>query len=312
MLSGLHHVTAIAGDAQANVDFYAGVLGMRLVKQTVNFDDPTSRHLYYGDGAGTPGTLLTFFPWPRGGRGMAGVHQVGEVSLAIPLSALAFWLDRLVEMGVDFQGPRLAAGSRALTLKDPDGIRVELVTVAGLSAARSWRGAPVPAEFAVQHVHAVQLWVLEAEPTVTLLERLGYQVRTASGNTVTLAAAGASGLVEVRATGQFLRGREGVGTIHHVAFTVVGDAEQAEVRELALELGLEPTPVRDRKYFRSVYFREPGGVLFEVATAGPGFTVDEDEESLGRALQLPGNFEWYRATLERELPELRIPDASRH
>ncbi len=306
MVSGLHHLTAIAGDAQANVDFYAGVLGLRLVKQTVNYDDPTTRHLYYGDGVGSPGTLLTFFPWPRGGKGQAGVHQVGKLSLAIPLSSLAFWLDRLVAQGVAFKGPVLGAGARVLELNDPDGIRIELVTVAGPPAAVAWEGAPVPAEHAIRGLHAVQLWVLESGPTVGLLERLGYAVAGESGNIVTLRSQG-TGAVEVRATGQFLKGRDGVGAVHHVAFTVPDEATQESVRELVAQLGLAPTPVRDRKYFRSVYFREPGGVLFEVATAGPGFTVDESEADLGRALQLPGNFEWYRATLDRELSPLRLP-----
>lgn len=306
MVNGLHHVTAIAGDAQANVDFYAGVLGLRLVKQTVNFDDPTTRHLYYGDGLGNPGTLLTFFEWPRGGKGLVGLHQVGQVSLAIPLSGLAYWLDRLVDLGVNFKGPALSGGARLITLSDPDGIRVELVTVPGAPPPAPWQGAAVPSEHAIRGLHAVQLWVLEAEATVALLERLGYDVVSEVGNVVTLRSQG-PGDVEVRATGQFLKGRDGVGAVHHVAFSVSDAATQHAVRELALELGLEPTPVRDRKYFHSVYFREPGGVLFEVATSAPGFTVDEDAASLGTALKLPSSFEWYRATLDRELRPLRVP-----
>ncbi len=309
MVNGLHHVTAIAGDAQANVDFYAGALGLRLVKQTVNFDDPTKRHLYYGDGLGTPGTLLTFFVWPQGGRGQVGVHQVGAVSLAIPLSGLAFWLDRLVAFGVGFTGPSFGGTSRILTLSDPDGIRIELVAVAAPPGAVGWEGAAVPAEHAIRGLHSAQLWVPEAGPTVELLKRLGCAVSHESGNIVALSSAG-PGLVEVRATGQFLKGRDGVGAVQHLALTVRDADALAAAREIALELGLEPTPVRDRKYFRSVYFKEPGGVQLEIATAGPGFTVDESEEDLGTSLQLPTNLEWYRAILNRDLAELRLPGAA--
>lgn len=302
---GIHHVTAIAGDAQQNVDFYTGVLGLRLVKHTVNFDDPTSLHLYYGDGAGTPGTILTFFAWPGGSSGQRGVHQVGIIRLSVPLASLGSWMERFITQGVRFQGPTRRGDSQVIAFQDPDGLALELVAMPKARSAVAWEHAPVPAEHAIRDIHSVQLWVLRSGPTLAVLERLGYRNVGHDGNVTHMAPSDGHGLVEVRETGQFLAGREGPGTVHHVAFRVADDAELAGLREKAIEHGLAPTDVRERLYFRSVYVREPEGVLLELATDGPGFTVDEPAEALGSALQLPSQYEPLRAGLERSLPSVR-------
>lgn len=308
---GLHHLTAIAGDAQRNYDFYAGVLGLRLVKHTVNFDDPSSLHLYYGDGIGSPGTLLTFFPWPGGAPGLRGVHQVGSLSLRVPLEALGYWLGRFLEKGIAYRGPdRVAVASegkpgsgQALEIKDPDGIDVRIVA-SGDHGAQTWADAPVPQEYAVQAIEAVQLWVLKAKATVETLEALGYRQISALDNVITMAPSLGGGAIEVRETGQFLPGREGVGTVHHVAMRVDDDEALRRLGALTVARGLEATEVRDRDYFRSIYFREPGGVLLELATDGPGFLIDEPSEQLGTSLRLPARYEALRSRLELTLPTL--------
>lgn len=313
---GLHHITAIAGDAQRNYDFYSGVLGLRLVKHTVNFDDPGSLHLYYGDGLGSPGTLLTFFPWERGAAGLRGVHQAGSFALRVPLEALGYWLERFIEKGISYKGPTRVvtatgngstASAQSLQVSDPDGIDITLIAgpgSAGAAATASWAGAPVPAEYAVQGIHAVQLWLLKSEPTIQLLEFLGYRRLGDLDNLTTMGAPSGSGLIEVRETGQFLQGREGVGTVHHVALSVADDDALERLGAAVVARGLEATEVRERLYFRSIYFREPGGVLLELATVGPGFTVDESVEELGSALRFPPQYEKLRTRLELTLPPL--------
>jgi glyoxalase family protein len=305
-VTGIHHVTAIAGDARANYNFYAGILGLRLVKKTINFDDPETYHFYYGDGLGTPGTLLTFFPWSANAeKGRGGVHQANLISLAIPTDALGYWTHRLMEKGVKFSGPTERSGAKVLSFQDPDGIVLELVTVDAPPAnVQPWNEAPVPLEYAIRGIESVQLWVLESNPTVDLLKKLGYKVLSSEGNITRLVPKEGFGHIEVRATGQFLAAQGGVGTIHHVAFRVPDDAVQAEMRELVTGEGLTVTTVQDRQYFRSIYFRERGGVLFEIATDIPGFTVDENPEHLGETLKLPSYLEPQRDYIESVLPKL--------
>lgn len=310
---GLHHLTAIAGDPQRNLDFYSGVLGLRLVKHTVNFDDPGSLHLYYGDGVGSPGTLLTFFPWREGATGLRGVHQPGSFTLRVPQASLGFWVTRFIEHGVAYRGPQrhpvhatdgTQTGAQSLELKDPDGIDLRLLAHGPAGAAVEWAGAPVPGEYAVQGLHAIELWVLRSQATIQALERLGYRVIASRENFIVMQSGGGTGQLEVRETGQFLRGREGVGTIHHVALRVEDDDALRRLAAVVVAEGMETTEVRDRNYFRSVYFREPGGVLLELATAAPGFLIDESEAELGSSLQLPPQYEPLRARLSLTLPEL--------
>ncbi|MBV9880835.1 MAG: ring-cleaving dioxygenase [Gemmatirosa sp.] len=313
-VSGIHHVTAICGDPQRNLDFYAGLLGMRLVKRTVNYDDPHTYHFYYGDGDGTPGSIVTFFPWPGRHAGRVGTKQIAVTSIAVPPGALGFWVERLIRHGVPFQGPtKRVVGrdvERVLSLRDPDGMMVELVGHDGAAARPAWDGAPnVPAEHATRGLHSVTLWVEHHEPTErVLVDTLGLRAVAEEEGTRRYAAGdgGPGTLVNVRAVGGFLDGLGGVGTVHHVAFRAGDDATELALRQQVVADGLHPTPVLDRSYFHSVYFEEPGGVLFELATDGPGFATDEPRERLGTSLQLPARYEPMRAELEAALPEIHV------
>jgi len=310
---GLHHVTAIAGDPRRNLDFYAGLLGLRLVKRTVNFDDPGAYHFYFGDEVGKPGSLLTFFPYPGARDGRPGPGQVGVTSFSIRPSALGFWLERLLKHGVRHEGPTRRAGlgsgsEQVVSFSDPDGLLLELVAHLGSEARSAWGGGPgVSAEHAIHGLHAVAIWVEEGKATErVLVETLGFRPVGQHGTTRRFAAGdgGPGRLVDVRTTGDFVRGLGGMGTVHHVAWAVEDDRAQLKMREEVVAAGLAPTPVIDRNYFRSVYFREPGGVLFELATLGPGFAVDEPVESLGEHLKLPPRLEPRRSEIEAALPPL--------
>jgi glyoxalase family protein len=306
--TGIHHVTAISGEPQRNVDFYAGILGLRLVKKTVNFDDPETYHLYYGDGAGSPGTIMTFFPWAHAPGGRIGAGQLVVTSSSIPSTSLGYWTERLVENGVRFEKPRDRFGETVLTFEDPDRLRIELV--AAEDGRAGWEGSPVPAEHTVRGFHHVALAVETTESTVRLMtDHLGFrQVDEAEGRIRLSAGEGGPGnTVDVVNAAGFPRGSMGVGTVHHVAFRVPDEETQLALREEVAALGYNVTPVLDRNYFRSIYFREPGGVLFEIATDPPGFAVDEPEEELGTHLKLPPWLETRRDRLEEVLPPLRVP-----
>ncbi len=315
---GIHHVTAIAGDPQRNVDFYAGFLGLRLVKRTVNFDDPHTYHLYYGDERGTPGSIMTFFPWPGARGGRVGAGQVAVTSFSAPVASIGFWIERLVRHGIEYQGPRKRGprnddAETVLAFKDPDGLMLEIVGHAGAITRPAWGEAPgIAIEHALHGFHAVTLWVDAGDPTErVLVETLGFRAVRDDDTTRRYAVGdgGPGARVDVRSIGGFGRGTGGVGTVHHVAWAVDDDAAQLAVRVRAEDAGLAPTPVIDRKYFHSVYFREPGGVLFELATLPPGFQVDESLEHLGQRLMLPPQFEGHRAEIEAILPPIHLPSA---
>ena len=312
---GIHHVTAIASDPQRNVDFYAGMLGLRLVKRTVNFDDPETYHFYYGDETGTPGSIMTFFPWPGARRGRVGTGQVAITSFAILPSAVGFWVERLTKHGLQYRGPvkRGASGSGSETVisfGDPDGLLLELVAHPGAESRPAWGDAPgIPREHAIHGFHAVTLWLDEAGRSEQLLtDRLGFRpVRDEESTRRYATGDGGPGtIVDVRAVGDFGRGIGGAGTVHHVAFRVADDAAQLDVRRVVVNEGLHPTPIIDRNYFHSVYFREPGGVLFELATDPPGFTIDEPLEHLGESLKLPPQYESHRGQIESVLPPIHL------
>jgi glyoxalase family protein len=319
-VSGLHHVTAIAADPQRNLDFYAGVLGLRLVKRTVNFDDPQTYHLYYGDESGTPGSLLTFFPWPGARRGRHGAGQVAITTFAIPPDAVGFWIERLLRHNISYIGPtrRVTAGATAretesaISFRDPDGMMLELVGRPGAAARPAWNGAPgIPAEAAVRGLDGVTLWVEDSDPTGRVLtDLLGMRVAGREGSTLRLTGKDHESIptvVTVRAVPGFTRAAGGAGTVHHVAFAVSDQAAQLELRERLSAAALSPTSVIDRRYFHSVYFREPEGVLFELATTGPGMTVDEPLEQLGERLMLPPQYEPSRSEIEAALPRIHLP-----
>jgi glyoxalase family protein len=279
--AGIHHITAIASDPQKNIDFYAGVLGLRLVKRTVNFDDPTTYHLYYGDEAGNPGTLVTFFPWPGARRGRQGAGQVGVISLAILPSSVGYWIERLIRYHVRFEPPVTRFDDeRVIAFKDPDGMLLELVAHASVedSASTPWGGGDVSEEQAIRGARAVTLWEENHERTAkVLIDHLGFRAIREQGSIYRFSAAGGSpgGIVDVRTVPGLWTGTMGAGVVHHVAFRAAGDAEQLGARDALAAAGLNVTPQIDRQYFRSVYFREPGGVGFQNATAGPGFNTDE-------------------------------------
>jgi predicted esterase/catechol 2,3-dioxygenase-like lactoylglutathione lyase family enzyme len=313
---GIHHVTAIANDPQRNLDFYTGLLGLRLVKRTVNFDDPATYHFYFGDERGTPGSLMTFFPWPGARRGRQGTGQVAVTSFAVLPGALGFWVERLLRHNIRYKGPTRRGptgveSEQVIAFTDPDGLLIEIVAHAGAEAREAWGGAPgIAREHAIHGFHGVTLWVAAGDPTErVLIDTLGFrEVRELETTRRYAVGDGGPGtLVDVRAIGGFGDGAEGAGTVHHVAWNVADDETQLVLREQVKRSGLQPTPVIDRSYFHSVYFREPGGVLYELATRQPGFTIDEPLERLGERLMLPPQYEPRRAQIESALPPVHLP-----
>ena len=306
--NGIHHVTAITGEAQRNVDFYAGLLGLRLVKKTVNFDDPETYHLYYGDGVGSPGSIMTFFPWADAPLGLQGTGQLTVTSFSIPEGSLGYWTDRLIGHGIRFEKPTQRFDDTVLSFSDPEGMKLELI--ASATDSRSpWGDGTVPAEHAVRGFHHATLSERAPELTTKLMTgTLGFrQVDEDDGRYRFEAGNGGPGnLVDVVDSGG-QRGRMGVGTVHHAAFRAENEEHQLEIREEVARLGYDVTPVLDRQYFHSIYFREPGGVLFEVATDPPGFAVDEEPDQLGTHLKIPPWLETRRERLEGVLPPLRLP-----
>jgi glyoxalase family protein len=307
-IAGLHHVTAITADAQKNIDFYTGVLGLRLVKVTVNYDDPTSYHLYYGDGLGRPGTILTFFVWPGGGPGRIGRGQVGQTAYAIPAGSIGFWQERVSTLGVT-TAERF--GQTVLTIKDPDGLEIELIGTAQVNDTHVWQHGGIPSEHAIRGFHSVTLLEGDVARPARVLETLfGYRQTAEAGQRTRFESAdgGLASVVDVVAIGAAPMGGSAAGTVHHVAFRTPDDAQQLEWQKRIATRGLRVSPVMDRDYFHSIYFREPGGVLFEIATDGPGMTINEPAETLGTKLALPAWMETSREELEKLLPEITRPE----
>lgn len=309
-LEGLHHVTAIAGEPQANINFYAGVLGLRLVKVTVNFDDPTTYHFYYGDGQGHPGTILTFFPWPGAPKGRIGTGQLTITSFAVPEQSLLYWRRRFQKRGVEFKESISDFGEEVLFLRDPDGLQLELISSPNAEPDYIWERGPVPTEHAIRGFHHVTLSENGYERTALLLtEALRFKQIARKQNRFRYAVSkGTPGtLVDLVCAPEGLPGRVAVGTVHHVAWRTPTNEEQVHWRRTLTKLEYDVTPIIDRRYFNSIYFREPGGVLFEIATDPPGFATDETAEHLGTSLKLPPWLEKARPELERLLPRIELP-----
>ncbi len=312
-ITGLHHVTAIAGDAQENLDFYAGVLGMRLVKRSVNQDVPGTYHLFYADGAGTPGTDLTFFPWPDLPQGRRGNGLAVEVALAVPVGSLEFWRDRLAAHRVASADPVVRFGESTLTFADPHGLGLALTETADGREFAPWAEGPVAPAHQIRGLHGVRLFERALGPTAAFLTgTLGFtKIADEEGWTRLAAAPGGSGrVIDIQEQPGVAAGTWGTGSVHHVAWRVPDDATELTVRSDIQRAGRSPTGVIDRFWFKSVYFKEPGGTLFEVATDGPGFAEDEPLESLGSRLVLPPWLEDDRASIESALPPLREPASS--
>jgi glyoxalase family protein len=307
---GLHHITVIAGPAQENLDFYAGILGMRLVKRSINQDDPGTYHLFYADAEGHPGTDLTFFPWahlapPRPGHGLA-----VEVGLEVPADSLAFWGARLERYGFAASAVETRFGDRVLPLSDPHGLRLALTESARPHQRpfTPWDGSPVPVERQIRGLYGAQIWAREQAPTAAFLTgALGFTEVGRDGSWTRYGFPHAAGVVDLRETPGERRGAWGVGAVHHLAWTVEDLDEELALRAQVEAAGGHATDVIDRFWFKSVYFKEPGGVLFEIATRGPGFAVDEDPAHLGESLVLPPWYESARADIERALPPLTLP-----
>ncbi len=312
-ISGIHHVTAITGDPQTNLDFYTQVLGMRLVKKTVNQDVPDTYHLFYADADGSPGTDLTFFPWPKSAPVQEGIGLAMEVALAVPASSIGFWRDRLATLRISLDGEEERRGEHALVLRDPFGQRIALVATGDAREFAAWPRSPVPAEHQVRGLHSVRLWERELERTRDfLLNVLGFrELGEENGwHRYGVGDGGSGKHLDIRELPIGARGRWGIGGIHHVAWRVSDDAAQLAVRERVASAHRRPTEVIDRFWFHSVYFLEPGGVLFEVATDGPGFSIDERPDALGERLVLPPWLEPERATIESELAPLTASSAA--
>jgi glyoxalase family protein len=310
-IPGLHHVTAIASDPQRNLDFYVRLLGLRFVKRTVNFDDPGSYHFYLGDRRGTPGTILTFFPWPGARRGTRGTGQVEATAFAISPNSVSYWLERFKEQHVAAEKASTRFGEEIIRLLDPDGLTIELIASNSPSQIEPWPESRVPKEHMLRGFHSVSAALEGYERTARLLtESFGYRLIDESGNRFRFASAADSALgriVDLLCLPDTGVGRVAAGSVHHIAFRARDEAEQVQWREHLVDLGYNVTPVIDRTYFHSIYFREPGGVLFEIATEPPGFTLDEKLEELGSRLQLPPRMESVRSQIEEILPAIHVP-----
>lgn len=310
-LPGLHHVTALAGAAQDTLDFYAGVLGLRLVKTTVNFDDPMTHHLYYGDTVGRPGTLLTLFPWPQARPGRPGAGMVQTVSFAVPPDTLDAWAARLGDVGTNVQRDE-RFGAPLLQFEDPNGLGLELVAT-DTANDMAWADGPAPRGTALQCLHAPTLPVFADDRTPELFTDLfGWEMVGAEGDRLRLRAPDAplAGQIDLLQRARHPSGRMGKGTVHHIALRARNAAEQAHWQAALRDRGLQVTDVKDRRYFQSIYVRDPdwtSGILFEIATDGPGFLTDEDEGALGEALQLPPWLEDRRDEIASALSPLTPP-----
>jgi glyoxalase family protein len=313
-IKGLHHVTAVTRDAQLNVDFYRNVLGQRLVKKTVNFDVPDSYHLYFADEIGTPGSVLTFFVWPNVKRGIRGNGETAALAYNIPAGSIGFWQAYLEGHGVKVQLVEQRFGMEVLPFDDPDGMRIELIVSEAAPVVDYWEAGPIPEKHALSGFHSVTLWLDKVEPTADLLVTvMGYTSAGQEGNRHRFIG-GTGALANILDILHRPKQPEdipdeavfGAGSIHHIAFRVPTDEEQLEYQSALRVAGFAVTPVRDRNYFHSIYYHEPGGVLFEIATEPPGFAIDEPVTELGESLKLPEWFEPNRSAIEQNLPPLTL------
>ncbi|GAB3178623.1 ring-cleaving dioxygenase [Telluribacter humicola] len=305
LINGIHHVTALASDTQRNVDFYVGVLGLRLVKKTINFDAPDVYHLYYGDEAGSPGSILTFFPYTGLSRGRKGGGQLTYTAFSIAAGSLDYWIDRLTRFNIPFSGPYQRFNESYLRFEDYDGMGVELVANSE-DQRPGWNNGKIPQEHSIRGFHTVTLNEFRVDDTVSLLKDVMQHTLVAEEKDLFRFQAGAGGpgsYVDVRFSPNEVRALQGAGSVHHLAFATESDDTQLEIRETLLSEGYNPTHVLDRNYFHSIYYREPGGVLFEIATNPPGFAIDEPVAELGTTLKLPEWYEPRRAQLEAQLPK---------
>ena len=311
-ISGIHHITAIASDPQRNLNFYTQVLGLRLVKLTVNFDDPGTYHFYFGNRQGSPGSILTFFPWPGIPRGTAGNGEVSSTAFAIRPEALAFWRSHLVDNGVVTEDAGLRFGDPILRFSDPDGMSLELIGTPGATPEEAWSHSSIPHPHAICGFHSATLAEEGYEQTGALLQSMGLHLIGNEDNRFRYAVGSSNpaAIVDIACSPGLKPGRLGAGTVHHIAWRTPDDPQQRLWRDALVQSGHSVTPIMDRAYFHSIYFREPGGVLFEIATDPPGFATDEPVEHLGERLMLPQFLEAQRSAIEQSLPSLVLPPAA--
>lgn len=307
---GIHHITAMASDAQRNVDFYVSVLGLRFVKKSINQDAPDVYHLYYGDAVGSPGTAMTFFPFGRASRGMRGNGEISRVGFAVPTASKDFWFNHLSKNGISFSGPEQKYENEIITFLDPDGLLIELVFSDKQLLKFPWKLGPIPVEHAIRNFYGVTMNFSSLEASaVVLTDILGFKSISHNENNIRFVVGEGSdeAAIDVIINPNIPIARQSAGSIHHIAWRVKDYAAHEEWRQQIEQSGLAPTDVIDRFYFHSIYFREPGGILYEIASDNPGFTVDESIEELGTHLMLPPWYEIHREKIERALPPISIP-----
>jgi glyoxalase family protein len=307
VLSGIHHITVLASDPKRNAAFYIDVLGLRMVKRTVNFDAPDVYHLYYADATGSPGTLMTVFPFPQAARGKRGAGEVSAISWHVPTSSRDYWISRLSEKGIGFDGPSKRFGDEVVAFLDPDGLKLELVFSVDPPQVMTWEQSAVPAEHQLRTFHGVTFTLQQADPSLALLSTImGARAVGAEGvrHRYAVGEGNEAALVDLIVDAKLPWARQSAGSVHHIAWRVRTDEEHETWRERLLAADVRVTEIVDRKYFHSIYFREPGGILYEIATDPPGMNVDEDWSELGLKLQLPPWHEPDRAKIESVLPDL--------
>jgi len=308
LITGIHHVTALVGNAQKNIDFYAGILGLRLVKKTVNFDAPEVYHFYYGDEMGSPGSILTFFPYGDIMKGRHGKGMLNTTTFSVPLASIGYWEKRLQQYNISYKpAQERFNGEVVIYFEDHDGLGLELV-FNDKDVRPGFTYGHIPIEHAIKGFYSVEIWEEGYERTAALLtEQMDHRLVAEKGNRFRFAATDSPGnYVDILCSPDSLKGLGGNGTVHHVAFSTPDHKTQEEARIKISRRMLNPTPVLDRQYFTSVYFREPGGVLFEIATAGPGFAIDEEKEHLGESLQLPSQYEQHRSQIEKSVAPITL------
>ena len=307
-INGIHHITVMASDPQANYDFYTQTLGMRFIKKTVNFDAPDVYHLYYADEVGTPGTVLTFFPFPNSRRGKRGTSEINSISFSVPSNSLHYWMNRFAELAAPFEGPKNKFGYEYLSLMDPDGMKIEIVADPNADLIMGWYNGEIPSEHSIRKFFGSTFYLSDSKSTQELLAGIMGAEFISEENKIKRYSFGkgeSHSFVDIMEDKNMPRAIGGAGTVHHIAWRTSNDDEQLNWRKNLIEHGFYPTEVVDRNYFHSIYFREPGGILFEIATDQPGFMVDESFENLGTDLKLPEWHEPKRKLIEQILIPLK-------